>query len=83
MGNEPSTMVDEHTPPTVLDARTIEAVAKYMKQKSVQRVVVMVCRPCPALHLACVEENAKPPLTRQWSFTTTGRSWYQYLGWNP
>ncbi|PYI00828.1 SIR2 family histone deacetylase [Aspergillus sclerotiicarbonarius CBS 121057] len=42
MGNESSTMVDEHTPPTVLEARTIEAVAKYIEQRSVQRVVVMV-----------------------------------------
>ncbi|RAL05072.1 SIR2 family NAD-dependent protein deacylase [Aspergillus ibericus CBS 121593] len=42
MGNEPSTMVDEHTSPAVLEARTIEAVAKYIEQRSVQRVVVMV-----------------------------------------
>ncbi|KAL4760490.1 SIR2 family NAD-dependent protein deacylase [Aspergillus foveolatus] len=42
MGNESSTLVDEKTPPSVLEARTVEAVAKYVKEKPVRRVVVMV-----------------------------------------
>ncbi|PLB35543.1 SIR2 family NAD-dependent protein deacylase, partial [Aspergillus candidus] len=42
MGNESSTMVDAKTPPTVLEARTVEALAKYVKEKGVRRVVVMV-----------------------------------------
>ncbi|BCS30283.1 SIR2 family NAD-dependent protein deacylase [Aspergillus puulaauensis] len=42
MGNESSTVVDENTPPSVLQARTVEAVAKYVKEKQVRRVVVMV-----------------------------------------
>ncbi|KAL4935098.1 NAD-dependent protein deacetylase hst2-1 [Aspergillus oleicola] len=42
MGNESSTIVDEKTPPSVLESRTIEAVAKYVKEKPVRRVVVMV-----------------------------------------
>ncbi|KKK12201.1 hypothetical protein ARAM_003807 [Aspergillus rambellii] len=42
MGNESSTVVDEHTPPSVLEARTMEAVAKYIQQKEVRRIVVMV-----------------------------------------
>lgn len=42
MGNEPSTLVDEGTPPSVLEARNIEAVAKYIKEKRARRVVVMV-----------------------------------------
>ncbi|KAI2901577.1 hypothetical protein CBS76997_446 [Aspergillus niger] len=42
MGNESSTLIDEKTPPSVLEARTIEAIAKYVKQKPVKRVVVMV-----------------------------------------
>lgn len=45
MGNEPSTLVDEKTPPSVLEARNIEAVAKYIKEKHVRRIVVMVCFP--------------------------------------
>ncbi|KAJ5662671.1 NAD-dependent protein deacetylase hst2-1 [Penicillium macrosclerotiorum] len=43
MGNEESTVVGDSTPPSVLEARNIEAVAKYIKQKNVQRIVVMVC----------------------------------------
>ncbi|KAF7524332.1 hypothetical protein PCG10_005816 [Penicillium crustosum] len=42
MGNESSTQVDESTSPTVLEARNIEAVAKYVKQHNVKKVVVMV-----------------------------------------
>lgn len=42
MGNEPSTLVDEKMPPSVLEARNIQAVAKYIKEKKVRRVVVMV-----------------------------------------
>lgn len=41
MGNESSTLVDEKTPPSVLEARNIEAVAKYIKEKPVRRIVVM------------------------------------------
>ncbi|PYH88040.1 NAD-dependent deacetylase sirtuin-2 [Aspergillus ellipticus CBS 707.79] len=42
MGNESSTVVDDSTPPSVLEARTLEGVATYIKERSVQRVVVMV-----------------------------------------
>ncbi|RHZ71151.1 hypothetical protein CDV55_107486 [Aspergillus turcosus] len=42
MGNETSTVVDEETLPSVLEARNIEAVAKYIKEKDVRRIVVMV-----------------------------------------
>ncbi|KAI9369283.1 DHS-like NAD/FAD-binding domain-containing protein [Aspergillus egyptiacus] len=42
MGNESSAMVDENTRPSVLEARTVEAVAKYIKEKHVRRIVVMV-----------------------------------------
>lgn len=50
MGNESSTLVDAKTPPTVLEARTVEALAKYVKEKGVRRVVVMVSftEPLPA-----------------------------------
>ncbi|KIX03577.1 uncharacterized protein Z518_07130 [Rhinocladiella mackenziei CBS 650.93] len=41
MGNESSTPVDEATPPTTLYARTIEAVADYIKEKDVKKIVVM------------------------------------------
>lgn len=44
MGNEESTMVDDSTMPSVLEARNIDAVAKYMKKHDVKKVVVMVSR---------------------------------------
>ncbi|KAJ5414064.1 NAD-dependent protein deacetylase hst2-1 [Penicillium cosmopolitanum] len=42
MGNEESTVVDESTRPSVLEARSMEAVAKYIKQNDVKRIVLMV-----------------------------------------
>ncbi|KAJ5635588.1 NAD-dependent protein deacetylase hst2-1 [Penicillium longicatenatum] len=42
MGNEESSMVDESTHPSVLDARNIDAVAKYVRENNVRKVVVMV-----------------------------------------
>lgn len=42
MGNESSKLVDENTPPSVLEARNIDAVAKYIKEKHVRRIAVMV-----------------------------------------
>ena len=42
MGNESSTPVDEATPPTTLRTRNIEAVAQYIKDKDVKKIVVMV-----------------------------------------
>ncbi|KAL5332592.1 DHS-like NAD/FAD-binding domain-containing protein [Aspergillus crustosus] len=42
MGNESSTVVDGSTPPSVLEARTVDAVVKYIKEKNVRRIVVMV-----------------------------------------
>lgn len=41
MGNESSTPVAEDVPPVTLHARTIEAVADYMKKNNVKKVVVM------------------------------------------
>lgn len=46
MGNEPSSLVDEKTPPAVLEARSMQAVAKYIQEKRVRRVVTMVCFSC-------------------------------------
>lgn len=43
MGNEESSIVDESTRPSVLDARNIDAVAKYVKDYNVRKVVLMVC----------------------------------------
>ncbi|OJJ43288.1 hypothetical protein ASPZODRAFT_136508 [Penicilliopsis zonata CBS 506.65] len=42
MGNESSTVVDENTPTQVLEARNIDAVAKYIQEKNVRHIVVMV-----------------------------------------
>ena len=41
MGNESSTPVDESVPPITLSARTIDAVADYVKKNNVRNVVVM------------------------------------------
>jgi NAD+-dependent protein deacetylase SIR2 len=45
MGNESSIPVEENVPPQTLESRTIEAVAKYIKEKKVRRIVVMVRLP--------------------------------------
>jgi len=45
MGNEPSTLVDEKTHPSVLEARTVDALAKYVHEKRVRKIVVMVRLP--------------------------------------
>jgi len=42
MGNESSTPVDEAVPPTTLYARNIEAVAKYIEERDIKNIVVMV-----------------------------------------
>ncbi|OOQ82116.1 NAD-dependent protein deacetylase hst2-1 [Penicillium brasilianum] len=42
MGNEESTMVDDSTRPSVLEGRNLEAIAKYIKEHDVKRIVVMV-----------------------------------------
>ncbi|KAJ6086054.1 NAD-dependent protein deacetylase hst2-1 [Penicillium sp. IBT 16267x] len=42
MGNEESSIVDESTRPSVLDARNIDAVAKYVRDYNVRKVVLMV-----------------------------------------
>lgn len=42
MGNESSSPVDEATPPTKLYARNIEAVARYIEERDVKKIVVMV-----------------------------------------
>lgn len=44
MGNESSVQVEEHVPPRTLESRTLEGVAKYIKEK-VSRIVVMVQEP--------------------------------------
>jgi NAD+-dependent protein deacetylase SIR2 len=41
MGNESSTPVDESIPPTVLSARTIDGVARYIKERDCKQIVVM------------------------------------------
>jgi NAD-dependent histone deacetylase SIR2 len=43
MGNEESTMVDDSTRSSVLEGRNLEAIAKYIKEHDVKRIVVMVC----------------------------------------
>jgi NAD+-dependent protein deacetylase SIR2 len=45
MGNESSVQVEEHVPPRTLESRTLEGVAKYIKEKKISRIVVMVQEP--------------------------------------
>lgn len=71
MGNESSTLVDEKTPPSVLEARNIEAVAKYIKEKPVRRIVVMV----RSQHL-CLQNGVAA------NYLHLGWSWNQYGGWH-
>jgi NAD+-dependent protein deacetylase SIR2 len=43
MGQDQSApLVDENTPPQSLDSRTVESVAKYIKNGNAKRIVVMV-----------------------------------------
>ncbi|KAL1961840.1 hypothetical protein VTN77DRAFT_1009 [Rasamsonia byssochlamydoides] len=42
MGNESSTPVDENTPPRVLERRDVESLAKYILEKDVRKIVVMI-----------------------------------------
>lgn len=42
MGNEESAMVNDSTHPSVLEARNIDAIAKYVKKHNIQKIVIMV-----------------------------------------
>lgn len=42
MGQESSTPIDEHTPPEALEARTVDAVAEFIKEGRAKNIVVMV-----------------------------------------
>ena len=42
MGQEESTVVDPSAPPKTLQARTLEALAQYIKDGRAQKIVVMV-----------------------------------------
>ncbi|KAJ6113788.1 SIR2 family histone deacetylase [Penicillium sp. IBT 18751x] len=42
MGNEESAMVSDSTHPSKLEARNIDAIAKYIKEHNVQKIVIMV-----------------------------------------
>lgn len=44
MGNENSILIDEATPPQTLESRSIESVAKYIKDNNIRRIAVMVSR---------------------------------------
>ncbi|KAL8805933.1 MAG: hypothetical protein Q9223_003905 [Gallowayella weberi] len=65
MGQEASTPVDESTPPQTLNARTIDAVAAYIKEGRAKQIVLMVSLimgdPCPkgnGVQLIVVETGA-------------------------
>lgn len=50
MGNESSVPVEDDVPPATLRERTLEAVADYIKEKNVRRIVVMVRNLQPLAH---------------------------------
>ena len=41
MGQESSSLIDESTPPQTLQARTVEAVAKFINDGRAKKIVVM------------------------------------------
>jgi NAD-dependent histone deacetylase SIR2 len=43
MGQDESRVVDPAAPPQTLEARTLEALAQYIKDGHAQKIVVMVC----------------------------------------
>lgn len=60
-------MVDEDTPPETLESRTVEAVAKFIKDGRAQRIVVMVSSPpqgCKLSLTLCRQAQAsvRPPV---------------------
>ena len=42
MGQETSTLVDDETPPDTLDERSIDAIAKLIRQRRAKNIVVLV-----------------------------------------
>ncbi|WEW57972.1 Sir2 histone deacetylase Hst2 [Emydomyces testavorans] len=42
MGNESSVMISDDVPPQTLESRSLEAIAKYIKEKDVKKIAVMV-----------------------------------------
>ena len=42
MGNEQSALVDSDTPPETLEERSVDAIAKYIKEKNARRIIVLV-----------------------------------------
>ena len=71
MGQEVSTPVDAGTPTQTLDARTVEAVASYIKAGRAQKIVVMVGHVTDEILKLIVTDNAQ-----DWS-------WDQHRCWHP
>ena len=42
MGQDTSTLIDDNTPPETLQARTVDAVARYINNGRQKKIVVMV-----------------------------------------
>lgn len=53
MGQDESRVVDPNAPPQTLSARTVEALAQYIKDGRAQKIVVMVSRGVMARLDAC------------------------------
>ena len=53
MGQDASTPVNENTPPETLESRTVDSVAKFIKDGRAKKVVVMVSLIAEYVHVAC------------------------------
>lgn len=65
MGQDASTPIDESTPPRTLNARTVEAVASYIKDGHAKKIVVMVSQVIGGL-LGIVQSRTDLIQDRSW-----------------
>ncbi len=79
MGQEQSSLIDEATPPQTLKDRSIESVAKYVKDGKAKQIVVMVSSTSRSLQHE-PQHNHQGRCLIQAGFI--GRGWHQHLCWN-
>jgi NAD-dependent histone deacetylase SIR2 len=61
MGQDESRVVDPGVPPTTLKARTLEALAEYIKDGRAQKIVVMVGAVTPRIYMRILIEGRQVP----------------------
>lgn len=62
MGQDASKLVDENTPPETLESRTVDSVAKFIKDGRAGKIVVMVSLRAEYLRSPAFDELARPAL---------------------